>query len=79
MSLGFAPIAALPFSASSTADIAKTVPISLKWVLDSREIKWLVTAKTSKWMLDSRDIQWVVKTRTTKWTRSSSDYKWTIK
>ena len=77
--LGFSPLADLPFSASSTADIAETVPISLKWVLDSREIKWLVTAKTSKWMLDSRDIQWVVKTRTTKWTRSSSDYKWTIK
>ena len=77
--LGFSPLAALPFSTSSTADIAKTVPISLKWVLDSREIIWLVTSKTSKWMLDRRDIQWVVKTRTTKWTRSSSDYKWTIK
>lgn len=85
MSLGFAPIASLPLSTSSAVTPTpiipppQTIPIPLKWVLKSRDNKWLLNSQTLKWVLSNRDAKWVLDSRTSKWTHNPQDLKWTIK
>ena len=58
---GYSPISTLPFSTVSvTTDppepptpepTIKTVPISLRWVLDSRGNVWMLDSRTLKWQI----------------------------
>ena len=82
---GSSSFATLPFSTSSAvADVSppsvpQTVPITLKWVLNSRGNTWVLNSQTYKWVLTNRNMQWVLDSRVSKWTRNPQTMKWTIK
>ena len=57
----------------------KTIPVALKWVLNSRDNSWAVILKNGKWTLETRDTKWELSSRTAKWILDPNNTKWTIK
>ena len=89
--LGFSAISAFPIGSLGESSLIvtrkipieilseKSSPVTLKWVLSSRDNSWVLSLNAGKWVLKSRGQQWALSPQVAKWILNPNNTQWTIK